>query len=122
MLLLISLCFCHFLADWTPLSTSWMLRAKSIGKPIFPIFIHGLVHACLMTIALFIFGYNSICLINCFLIQLLSHTVIDTLKGKINVWSPIVKEQSKSWYWMVLGFDQFLHTLFIILIYFLTIK
>lgn len=46
--LLIGLFFCHFLADYTHLSTAWMLNAKRFGKPLFPIFIHALVHGSLM--------------------------------------------------------------------------
>ncbi|MEO6902401.1 MAG: hypothetical protein ABI315_04515 [Bacteroidia bacterium] len=47
-ILLISLFFCHFLADFTHLSTNWMLSAKRLGKPLFPILSHAAVHAALM--------------------------------------------------------------------------
>ncbi len=39
--LLILLFLCHFLADYTHLSTKWMLDAKRIGKPLWPILCHA---------------------------------------------------------------------------------
>ena len=49
---LLTLFTCHFLADYTHLSTSWMLDAKRLGKPLYPIFQHALVHAILMFLSL----------------------------------------------------------------------
>ena len=49
---LIILFACHWLADYTHLSTAWMLNAKRLGKPLLPIFAHALVHASLMFLAI----------------------------------------------------------------------
>lgn len=54
---LIALNFCHFLGDYTHLSTNWMLTAKRLGKPLFPILVHAFVHSILMFGSLDYFGY-----------------------------------------------------------------
>jgi hypothetical protein len=46
--ILIGLFICHFLADYTHLSTAWMLNAKRLGTPLFPIFCHAFVHMFIM--------------------------------------------------------------------------
>ena len=53
--LLALLFVCHFLADFSPLSTDWMLRSKSKGSPLFPIFVHAGIHALLMFAVLIFF-------------------------------------------------------------------
>lgn len=112
-LLFIVLNFCHFLADYTPLSTSEMLAAKRFGKPIFPIFKHGFVHAGIMGMPLWVIGvfglFTADKFILVFLLQLISHTIIDTLKGRFAKWIPITADNTQKWYWIVMGFDQFLH-------------
>ncbi|MCX6185983.1 MAG: hypothetical protein NTU43_03160, partial [Bacteroidetes bacterium] len=50
--ILIGLFICHWLADYTLLSTAWMLNAKRFGKPLFPIFIHAAMHTMLMSLVL----------------------------------------------------------------------
>ena len=108
-LLLIGLFFCHFLADFTWLSTTWMLNAKSLGKPLLPIFAHAAVHATLMGLLLS-FGNLTVALwFNLVMFQLLSHFLIDLWKGRMNVWFPIVTSPANKWHWILFGFDQFLH-------------
>ena len=113
----IGLFFCHFLADFTWLSTPWMLSAKAKGEPLLPIFAHATVHAVLMTIFVGVClgtKLTSALLMNVFILQSVSHFLIDTLKGKMNVWVPIVQTPSNKWHWIVFGFDQFLHSLVIL--------
>ena len=50
---------CHWLADFTHLSTPYMLKAKSKGSPLLPIFSHACVHGFLMGIVLFFFVKNQ---------------------------------------------------------------
>lgn len=108
-LLLIGLFFCHFLADFTWLSTTWMLNAKSLGKPLLPIFAHAAVHATLMGLLL-AFGNLTVALwFNLVCFQLLSHFLIDLWKGRMNGWFPILKSPASKWHWIIFGFDQFLH-------------
>jgi hypothetical protein len=116
--LLIALFFCHFIADFTWLSTTWMLNAKSVGKPLLPIFAHAAVHATLMGIAL-AFGHLTFALwFNLVMFQLLSHFLIDLWKGRMNVWFPIVKSPANKWHWILFGFDQFLHAVVICIMYY----
>ena len=116
-LLLISLFFCHFLADYTHLSTAWMLGAKRLGRPIIPILAHASVHAFLMMLVLWFFldhnqGYLLLKLV---LFQLLTHFTIDLWKGRMNAWFPSLQSPANKWHWIVFGADQFFHAVIIIL-------
>jgi len=113
-LLIFLLLICHLLADFSPLSTDWMLRAKSKGSPLFPIFVHAGVHGFLMLIILFFFIPMALAFkLSAF--QWISHFAIDVLKGKMNVFFPSVANPSNRLYWMLFGFDQFLHQSIILL-------
>jgi branched-subunit amino acid ABC-type transport system permease component len=125
-ILLIALSICHFLADYTHLSTAWMLDAKRLGTPLFPIFIHALIHASLMGIVLEIYSYNTIPNYNpfercfstvdvLFLFQLFTHFAIDVWKGKMNGWFPSLQSPANKWHWIVFGYDQLMHAIVIIL-------
>lgn len=120
-LLLIGLLFLHYITDFTKLSTPNMLSAKRFGTPLLPIWYHGLIHATLMTIYLSIFTKNIPFLCTMFLLECITHFSIDVLKGKCNKWFPIVQSPSNVEHWNLFGFDQFLHQLVIVIIYFLTI-
>ncbi len=122
--ILIGLFICHWLADYTHLSTGWMLSAKRLGKPLTPIFVHALMHSALMTlfITLYYWVKNDYNLLgdsygfidNLFLIQLITHFAIDVWKGKMNNWFPALQSPANKWHWIVFGFDQLLHALVII--------
>jgi hypothetical protein len=113
---LIALFFCHWLADFTWLSNSWMLNAKRFGKPFFPILVHAAVHAILMSAALFIMGVNDpLTLFRLYSIQLITHFVIDVWKGRMNGWFPTLQNPANKWHWVIFGWDQYLHALVIIL-------
>lgn len=121
-LLLIGLFFCHFLADYTHLSTPWMLKAKATGYHSLPIFCHALVHGTLMGLLLLFFTNDANLLINLFILQVVTHFSIDSCKGLLNIYFPQVKDSRKTLHWIIFGFDQFLHTLVIILMWYLTLK
>jgi hypothetical protein len=112
--ILIGLFICHFLADYTHLSTAWMLNAKRLGKSLFPIFIHAAMHTMLMSLVLgwFIGFTNDWAYLVIF--QWVTHFLIDTWKGKMNVWFPALQSPANKWHWIVFGFDQLLHALVII--------
>lgn len=113
--ILIGLFICHFLGDYTHLSTAWMLNAKSLGKPTYPIFCHALVHSVLMFLILsFGFGIYGNTLIALFIFQLITHFLIDVWKGRMNGWFPALQSPANKWHWIVFGFDQLLHALVII--------
>lgn len=118
-ILLILLFFCHFLADFTPLSTKWMLDAKRFGKPLEPIFVHACIHYFLMAFVLFGFVNCPKTWVTISLVQLFTHFAIDVLKGRINGWFPSVQNTSNKWYWIVFGADQFLHACVIIIMAYL---
>lgn len=120
--ILIGLFTCHFLADYTHLSTSYMLDAKRLGKPFYPIFLHATVHAVLMLLTLaLVFKIEGNLLITLFLIQLITHFLIDVWKGRMNGWFPSLQSPANKWHWIVFGFDQLLHALVIILMSFIAI-
>ncbi len=113
--LLFSLFLCHWLADFSPLSTAWMLKAKEKGSPLFPIFVHACVHGGLMSIVFVLINPISdpVWLLP-ILFQITSHFLIDVLKGKLGVWFPTLADSSNKWHWFVFGMDQFLHTITIL--------
>ena len=116
--ILIGLFICHWLADYTHLSTSWMLSAKRLGTPLFPIFIHAAMHAMLMSLVLgWFIGFTKewAYLV---IFQWITHFLIDVWKGKMNSWFPALQSPTNKWHWIVFGFDQLLHALVIILMSF----
>ena len=113
--ILIGLFICHFLADYTHLSTAWMLNAKRLGKPLYPIFTHAFIHASLMLVLLALFfGLSGFKLAELFLFQLITHFLIDVWKGKMNSWFPTLQSPANKWHWIIFGLDQLLHALVII--------
>jgi hypothetical protein len=112
--ILIALFICHFLADYTHLSTSWMLNAKRLGKPLFPIFTHALMHTILMFLSLTFFTEDLGLVLKLSILQLTTHFLIDTWKGKMNEWFPLLQNPANKWHWIIFGFDQLLHALVII--------
>lgn len=118
--ILIGLFICHFLADYTHLSTAWMLNAKRLGRPLFPIFCHAWMHAILMGFFLIVYS-NHISTIehNAWFsvvgFQTLSHFLIDVWKGRMNGWFPTLQNPANKWHWVVFGFGQLLHAIVIIL-------
>lgn len=113
--ILILLFACHFLCDFTHLSTNWMLAAKRFGKPLFPIFIHASVHAMLMSLVLLFFIGHTDTWVYLVLFQWSTHFLIDVWKGKMNYWFPELQNPANKWHWIVFGFDQFLHAIVIII-------
>ena len=104
------------MADYTHLSTSWMLNAKRLGTPLYPIFTHAFIHACFMLIVLSIaFGIQGWLLAALFLFQLITHFAIDVLKGRMNGWFPSLQSPVNKWHWIVFGADQYLHAVVIII-------
>lgn len=111
--LLLALFFCHFLADYTWLSTSWMLKAKGLGRPLLPIFAHALTHGALMRIALWVLvpeGDWSLVIA----LQIGSHFLIDVWKGRMNGWFPALQNPANKLHWVMFGLDQFMHAAVIV--------
>lgn len=119
--ILILLFLCHFLADYTYLSTNWMLTAKKFGYPLFPIFVHASIHAILMGFIILIYLplYETVIIS---LIQLSTHWLIDIGKGRLNKANPSIMDPTNKLHWCVFGMDQFFHTIVIIMMYWLIIN
>lgn len=112
--ILVLLFICHWLADYTPLSRPFMLKAKRLGKPLFPIFIHAAMHTMLMSLVSgwFIGFTNDWAYLVIF--QWVTHFLIDVWKGRMNGWFPALQSPANKWHWIVFGFDQLLHAIVII--------
>ncbi len=119
--LLISLLLYHYLADYC-LTIPVMIRAKSNGKTLWPIAMHALVHAVLMGICLLTFGIRWGLLLQLMLLEFVSHFIIDTIKARLTAHFPILADAGKKPHWMLYGFDQLLHQLVIIAIWYLATK
>ena len=120
--ILIGLFICHFLADYTHLSTSWMLNAKRLGKPLFPIFAHAGMHAILMFLFLVLFTNDLGLVLKLSVFQLVTYFLIDLLKGRMNGWLSAIQSPANKWHWFVFGFDQLLHSIVIILMSFYAVS
>lgn len=120
-ILLILFQITHWLADYTHLSTKWMLDAKRLGKPLAPIFIHALIHTILIQIVLVCFISDWMLIIELMALQLFSHWGIDILKGRMNGWFPALQSPANKFHWYIFGFDQLLHQIILILITFLAL-
>lgn len=116
LVLLAALFLSHYLADFC-LTTRSMIVAKSDGKTLFPIIFHASIHALLMGICLFIFGTTIQMLLGLFLLEFISHFIIDTIKGRLTHAYPKLADNHQKPYWIVYGMDQLLHQLIIITIW-----
>lgn len=114
-LTLIVLLICHYVADFTHFVSPHMLKAKRIGRPYSPIFVHAGVHAILMGLFILLM-YDLESAMVTFTIELCSHFWIDVFKGKLNTWYPKLSIHSNPWHWYIFGADQFFHILIIIFI------
>ncbi len=106
--MLIILLFCHYLADFC---FTWpaMIRAKSDGHTLWPILQHALIHTVLVAICLAIWGIRWKLLVMLSILELLTHFLIDWGKGRLSARFPFLSDNKRKPYWMLFGFDQFLH-------------
>ena len=126
--LLILLFVSHYVCDFTHLSTTEMLAAKKYGTPLKPIADHAILHACISGIIITLYFYfigHKISVdvwMVVFVLQAVSHFAIDVLKGKCNVWFPQVANPANKSHWYIFGFDQLLHQIVIILMWWIVTK
>jgi hypothetical protein len=99
---------CHLIGDFSPLSTAWMLKAKSTGRPLIPILLHASVHGSLMIVVLLFFVDIKTAFF-LMLFEIITHFVIDVWKGRMNVWFPKLQDQTYYLHWTMFGVDQLLH-------------
>lgn len=117
-ILFIALLVCHYLADFC-LTLPVMIRAKADGKTLWPIALHSLVHAVLMGVCLAVFGVRWGLLLQLLLLEFASHFIIDTAKARLSAHFPVLTDAQRKPYWMVYGFDQLLHQLVVIVIWYM---
>lgn len=120
-LLLVALLVCHYLADFC-LTMPVMIRAKADGHNIWPILLHASVHAFLIGLCLLIWGLAWDLLLLLMSVELISHFLIDMGKGRLSAYYPELVDQQKKLYWMLYGFDQLLHLLVIVLLWYCSIR
>ncbi len=114
---------CHWMADFTHLSTPYMLVAKSKGSPSLPVFLHACTHGFLMMFVLYFFTPTLRSLIFLTGFEIGTHFLLDTIKGKLNVWFPKLKEPTNPFHWYIFGADQFFHQAVIItIVYFVYVS
>ena len=114
--LLIFLLVCHYLADFC-LTSPVMIRAKADGRNVWPILLHASVHAFLIGLCLLLWGISWKLVLLMMLAELVTHFLIDTGKGRLTTRYPTLADQQRKPYWMLYGFDQFLHLLVIVIIW-----
>ena len=117
-LLLIALLVCHYLADYC-LTLPVMIRAKADGKTYWPIALHSLVHAALVGGCLLLWSVSWSQILMLMALELGSHFFIDMAKGRLSACFPVLADIRRKPYWMLYGFDQLLHQMVLVLIWFL---
>lgn len=117
MSLLAFLLVCHYLADFC-FTTPAMIKAKAEGRTLWPIFVHAGIHAGLMGLCFLFWGVSWKLLLILVMVELLSHFLLDTAKGKMMGHLPIFADIQRKAYWMLYGFDQLLHLMIIIAIWY----
>ena len=114
--LLIALLVCHYLADFC-LTFPIMIRAKADGRHLWPIMLHAFVHTLLVGLCLLIWGVTWNMLLLLMALELISHFLIDTCKARLSARFPYLADLRNKLYWMLYGFDQLLHLLVLVLIW-----
>lgn len=100
-----------------------MLDAKRLGTPTIHIYEHAMVHGFLMAPFLFYFTYPWLFLaVGLVFLQMITHFLIDLLKGRLNFWFPKLSDPSNKFHWYIFGADQFAHQLVIIIMAYIACK
>ncbi len=119
--LLIALLVGHYLADFC-LTTPVMIRAKAGGHNLWPILFHASIHAGLVGVCLLCWHTSWILLLMMMFMELVTHFLIDTAKGLLTSRFPLLADQQKKPHWMLYGFDQLLHILVMVLIWYYCVR
>ena len=119
--LLIALLVCHYLADFC-LAAPVMIRAKADGKKLWSIALHSALHAGLMGLCLLVYGTGWLLLLLLMMTELCSHFVIDVAKAQISIRFPYWSDNRHKPYWMLYGFDQLLHQVVVIVIWYIAVQ
>jgi hypothetical protein len=114
-LLLMYLQLAHYMGDFTPLLVkNIMLDAKRYGTPILPILCHGVMNGVTYGLGVLLIYWNIKFWILTILIETITHTILDTMKGWITFLNYKFEDKSNNCYWILFGADQLGHQLVII--------
>lgn len=119
--LILFLLLCHYLADFC-LTSPAMIQAKADGRNPWPILLHSGIHAGLVGICLLCWHSPWKPLLLLVLLELVSHFLIDTMKGRLTARFPILADMQQKPYWMLYGLDQLLHLMVLVLIWYFCIS
>lgn len=119
--LILFLLLCHYLADFC-LTSPAMIQAKADGRNPWPILLHAGIHAGLVGICLLCWHSPWKPLLLLVLLELVSHFLIDTMKGRLTARFPILADMQQKPYWMLYGLDQLLHLMVLVLIWYFCIS
>ena len=114
--LIIVLLVCHYLADFC-LTSSAMIRAKADGRQAGPILGHAAVHTVLMGLCLLVWSVSWKMLLMLMGVELVTHFLIDTAKGRLSASFPLLADRGHKPYWALYGFDQLLHQFVVVFIW-----
>lgn len=115
--LLLVLLVCHYLADFC-LTFPAMIKAKADGRNPWPILVHAGIHAGLVGVCLLCWQISWKPLLMMMALELISHFLFDTAKGRLSARFPRLANPQGKPYWMLYGFDQLLHLSVIVIIWF----
>ena len=117
--LILFLLLCHYLADFC-LTSPAMIQAKADGRNPWPILLHAGIHAGLVSICLLFWQtpWKTLLLV---LLELVSHFLIDTAKGRLTARFPALADMQQKPYWMLYGLDQLLHLMVLVMIWYFCI-
>ena len=111
---------CHNLSDFC-LTWPKLIEAKADGKNLWLIVLHSFIHAILIGLCLLLFGINWQLIFLLVLLELVSHFLIDTVKARLSVHYPCWSDMRYKPYWILYGFDQFLHQIVLVIIWYYSI-
>jgi hypothetical protein len=95
-----------------------LIRSKADGRNVWPILLHAVLHAVLMGACLLVFGVNVELSLWLMLLEVVTHFVIDFGKAAVSVKVPLLADVKQKAYWVLFGFDQLLHQLVVVVIWY----
>ena len=113
--LLALLFLAHFLGDFTPLATERMQQAKRVGRPLWPIASHALVHAILVgLVVVLVAGSALVVVLAAVAIEFSTHLLLDWWKGSVSRRHPALGDPAQPGFWRTMGVDQLAHALVLV--------
>jgi len=96
--------FFHWWADFF-CQTEWMAQNKS--KRFLPLIIHALIYGAIMTFAIAWLDVRTMLILQWGLVNMLAHLITDGITSRIT--SFLWDQKQVRWFFVVIGFDQYIH-------------